>query len=144
MKQESDLLFIEMVLTVSLYCPREEGKHSREKNYFFNGASICCAKCHKWIRWDDPTDEGVVRAPGLIPGYEDPHRAHVLTLKHVRWARYKMHIRCILEPSLDTFKQELDVLHKKNFSAQILLLLQATGLPWDLAWPIAAITCWLL
>ncbi len=33
---------------------------------------------------------------------------------------------------------------KRNRSAQGLLLLLELGLPYDLAWPIAAAACWLL
>lgn len=65
-----------------------------------------------------------------------------------KWVRTFAHTRCAELPAIG---QQLSVQHrvlefglKRDRSARTLLFLQALDLPWDVAWPIAAIIHWLL
>jgi len=59
----------------------------------------------------------------------------------LRWIRLTLHARCVVPTCIEV---DLSFVRKRKRSAQVLLLLQAAGLPYDLAWPIAAVACWLL
>ena len=41
-------------------------------------------------------------------------------------------------------QRETLISRRQERSAQVLLLLQEVGLPFDIAWPIAAVSCWML
>jgi hypothetical protein len=64
------------------------------------------------------------------------------------WLRPYAHLSCLDRAMEEKMYFNEDYLYNfekiRNDSAQALLLLQELGLPWDVAWPIAAAAYWLL
>jgi len=87
------------------------------------------------------------RCAGKIPRCQMPvnvlshQRAYPYT--SVKWSRIYVCTGCVTPISL---RKPLDTSWRKKShrSAQVLLLLLEVGLPYDLAWPVAAAAYWLL
>lgn len=93
----------------------------------FHG-EVLCAVCEGLIEEDEPAEFIICRYRFVVDTY-------------THWARELTHIKCVREPPPSTKEM---FIAKRERSVQILLLLQEIGLPWDIAWPIAAVSCWLL
>jgi hypothetical protein len=97
----------------------------------FHGA-CWCAGCDQIIDEDYPM-ELVLNVYGGFNNY---------------WSRSAFHLECVElfvfdKAGFDSSKYNLR-LHKRNCAGKLMLLLQELGLPYDLAWSIAAVACWLL
>lgn len=97
------------------------------------GAALVCRYCSRLIFEDEHMDQ-------VLYVYDDSY-----------WGRLWGHSYCAaygpLEERLNPFTLQetmLEFLSKRDKSAQILMLLQAVGLPWDVAWPVTALACWML
>ncbi len=71
--------------------------------------------------------------------------------EQVSWQRVRTHLNCVENLKygeelyfLNPYEYVFDFVEKRDASAQALLLLQELGLPWDMAWSIAAIAYWIL
>jgi hypothetical protein len=107
-----------------------------EKDRVF-GDGLVCSVCLGLIYEDEVIDQVLYNAGDTKP-------------RNCYWSRYWGHSYCAygpLEEKLNpyTFQESfLEILDKRKRSAHTLLLLQTAGLPWDIAWPIAALVGWML
>jgi hypothetical protein len=100
-----------------------------------------CPHCHFAMLPGDRVDRTIYSNANIA--VFDPHGT-------VYWERKLSHAPCAalcrMEneriPSIPKIGKKL--VKRRNRSAQTLLLLLELGLPGDLAWPIAAVACWLL
>ncbi len=94
---------------------------------YINNA-ILCVKCQEHLLKD--------QLVGVLL-----HRS----LESPRWWRHRwVHFECMVSPELTKNIDYFDLVHKSTYSGKAFLFLLELGLPYDLAWPIAAAAYWLL
>jgi hypothetical protein len=132
--EHSLLLFSELRQLVGLYDPRVDMMMVEE--YAHYGVWLECNICSRKIRSAEEVDEQ------LFPPCK--------SIGSTSWPRCRVHSRCALErlaacvlhasvgPIVKTFTE------KQRRSCHLLLLLLEAGFPHDLAWPIAALTYWII